>query len=166
MDWEQHGDLAVPRCRHACGTIKSGKNRNTVLAVGGWDNNRPMMDTVEMMDVTDESFDQRWTFGPTMPLEVSNPVSATTSGQNALFIIGGTTNQDYSSTFSVLRLQFLASSQQWQWTTLDHDMRTTSASGVALTLPFIPLVQRDYPNSRDCSNGKSNRNKPIFLLQT
>ncbi len=164
MVWNEQPDLTIPKYKHTCGVIKLGKER-IVIAAGGIDDIGLPVNIVETLVVTEVDggtfhFANEWEYGPNLPEVLQDGASATTSDGQAVFIIGGTILHGSSSGV----LKFYCTDglvQQCSWTKVDYELAVPTATGLALMMPQLPMPHREYPNAKDCPEGKR---LAIFVL--
>ncbi len=139
MAWKLTGSLNTNKSRHACGVLRdeSEQGKLIVVAAGGVTEKGFLTSTVELLILRDDNnaadkIDPVWRLGPNLPTQVSNAASATTSGQQKLFVIGG--KQDSSSVFE---LQCDLLDCFWKTMTV-HGWTSPTANSLALSLPPTP----------------------------
>ncbi len=158
MTWKIEPELNFHRWKHTCGVVQVGKER-IVVAAGGTDFQDNILASVETLLAKEDdngsiSFDQHWELGPSLPMPLSDAASATTYGQQALYIIAGAMLYDGKSQ-SVLKFHCSNIDDiQCFWTKLDVELKSPSAMGLALVMPQKPMVPMQYPEAAECSEGK------------
>ncbi len=171
MIWKQQPHLTVPRYKHACGVLRfrdgSGNNvAKLAIVAGGTNEAKQILKSVETLLVTedDHQFASQWMFGPDMPIGYKDVASATTSDQKEFFIIGGTNTNSNSD--SVFKFQcWNVNLQECSWTKLDIELQNPGTMGLALIMPTILMVPRQYSDSQDCATDVE-EHESVLLLTT
>ncbi len=166
MAWEVRPRLYKARFKHSCGVLKVGSSEKVVVVAGGTgDRDSDITDTVETLHaiVVPEdniNFDQQWRSGPKLPIPLSNSASAVTSDEHVLYIFGGKMiSGDYSSYVFKLSCSGICNPDlqldHCSWSKAEYELKTPSSLGLALIMPRIPMVNREFANSTECfSPGK------------
>ncbi len=155
--WTKEASLTDARSNQACGVLRLGHSHESkvVIVAGGTRDDSYLTGSVEMLSVEDGTFGSNWQTGPTMPVATRDSASVVSTDQSSFFIIGGITNQgDASVSAKLFKMQCPTSSfDQCYWTNIGHEMRASTAKGMALAFPPDPLDTMRLPNSRPCIDG-------------
>ncbi len=155
MGWIFAKPLKASKAKHACGVIRDGLEQDwkIIVAAGGITINGVMTKTVELMVLlTDKYHGTPWELGPEMPEEVANAASATTSGQQKLLVIGGTTISNKQGTSSVYEMTCWLLECQWKLLE-DLGLRSPTAHNLAISLQeHVPqLIWNTDKDNAQCS---------------
>ena len=154
MKWKPLLALNKERHKHACGVFKMGNTRLIVAAGGSSIDNNDILDSVEFLEATetgDVPLGGQFEFGPSMPMPIRDGASAMTSDQLALFVVGGTSiNVNVESLFK-LRCSDVQDVGKCSWSKVGIELRLPTTRGLAIMMPPISIMSRQYPNARECS---------------
>ncbi len=130
-----------------------------LVVAGGIDYEDNYLSTVEILQVEKHAhlFQGEWLLGPRLPTELSDAAAITTPDQQALYIIGGTSKIATSRSVFILSCQSLDDIlQDCSWTKADFELKSSSAKGLALSLPRISMaIPMKDPNLIECSEGNT-----------
>ncbi len=144
----------MKRIRHSCGVLIADNGYKQIIVAGGTNEQGSILDSVETLSVSENEtiFAQEWLSGPNLPLSLSDAAGVTSSDHKAFYIVGGSISNIDESSY-VFKMGCFNVALQCQWRKMDTELEMPSSRGLALIMPSISMVSKNYNNTRDCFNG-------------
>ena len=140
--WSQIGTMSMARRSHMCGVLKVGANTEIVVGAGGIVSSMTgtVTDSVELIQVQDESIESGWQLGPKLPMTLCEAGSATTIDHSRLFIAGGIISYAIEEgSRNVFNLK-CHSITVCEWTKTEAELWKFRRNPVAMVLPAFSKI--------------------------
>ncbi len=160
-DWKQSGIITHGRYGHMCGVLKSDNDGiEVVVAAGGFkmqptyhDTSDLVLDSVEVLKVTDGQVLNNWQPVESMPMPVAFAAAATTHDQDRMFVAGGETGSCLGNHCQLQTIMSLAchdlKNLLCQWTIIAEAKLSSPRSRMVAYIvpPYLRLSGVSYKNT-------------------